>query len=75
MKRNPLIEIIQGDITRLQVDAVVNAQLPSAKPVSAPLPEPTGINFVELLEQKHQQAEPAKDCSQEKEHEGDKNKE
>ena len=57
------------------VDAVVNAQLPSAKPVSAPLPEPTGINFVELLEQKHQQAEPAKDCSQEKEHEGDKNKE
>ena len=57
------------------VDAVVNAQLPSAKPVPAPPPEPTGINFVELLEQKHQHAQQAKDSSQEKEHEGDKNKE
>src|SRR5205814_10502113 len=29
------------------VDPVVNAQLPSSKPVTAPRPEPTGINFVE----------------------------
>jgi len=37
------------------VDAVINAQLPSRKlaaPVSAP--KATGINFVELLERKHQ---------------------
>ena len=33
------------------VDPVVNAQLPSSKPVTAPRPEPTGINFVELLNQ------------------------
>ena len=57
------------------VDAVVNAQLPSPKPVPAPPPQPTGINFVELLAQKHQHQEPGKDSSQEKKHEGDKNKE
>ena len=33
------------------VDAVVNAQLPWAKPQPAPAPEPTGINYVELLKQ------------------------
>jgi len=42
------------------VDAVVNAQLPSFKSVPAPVPEPTGINFVELLTEKHPQAEPEK---------------
>lgn len=31
------------------LDAVVNGQLPSAKPTPAPAPEPTGINFVELV--------------------------
>jgi transposase InsO family protein len=31
------------------LDAVVNGQLPSPKPPSAPAPEPTGINFVEML--------------------------
>ena len=34
------------------VDAVLNGQLPSAKPAPAPKPEPTGINFLELLQQK-----------------------
>jgi len=34
------------------VDAVVNAQLPSAKQPPSPAPEPTGINFLELLQQK-----------------------
>jgi putative transposase len=34
------------------VDPVVNGQLPSAKPATAPAPEPTGINFVELLNDK-----------------------
>ena len=33
------------------VDPVVNAQLPSSKPVAAPRAESTGINFVELLNQ------------------------
>jgi putative transposase len=31
------------------VDPVVNGQLPSLKPVLPASPEPTGINFVELL--------------------------
>jgi transposase InsO family protein len=35
------------------VDAVLNAKLPSAKP--APAPEPTGINFVELLQNKKEE--------------------
>ena len=34
------------------VNPVVNAQLPSSKPAPAAAPEPTGINFVELLQQK-----------------------
>jgi len=54
------------------VDAVVNAQLPSSKSAPAPRPEPTGINFVELLEQKHQQASLGKEHDKDKEHE-DKN--
>jgi hypothetical protein len=41
------------------VDAVVNAQLPSAKLSPSPAPQPTGINFVQLLQQqkKHDQGE------------------
>ena len=53
------------------VDVVVNAQLPSSKSAPAPSPQPTGINFVELLEHRHQQAAPAK---QHDEHEEDKPK-
>ena len=34
------------------VDAVLNAKLPSSKSTPAPAPEPTGINFVELLQKK-----------------------
>jgi putative transposase len=34
------------------VDAVVNAQLPSPQRALSPTPEPTGINFIELLQQK-----------------------
>jgi putative transposase len=37
------------------LDAVVNGQLPSAKPVVAPAPESTGINFVELVHEKKQE--------------------
>jgi putative transposase len=37
------------------VDAVLNAKLPSAKSTSAPAPEPTGINFIALLQQKKEQ--------------------
>ncbi len=39
------------------LDAVVNGQLPSAKPVPAPAPEPTGINFVELVNAKKEDEE------------------
>jgi len=34
------------------VDPVVNGQIPSSKPVTPHSPEPTGINFVELLKRK-----------------------
>jgi hypothetical protein len=34
------------------LDPVVNGQLPSAKPAPVPAPEPTGINFVELVQEK-----------------------
>jgi putative transposase len=34
------------------VDPVVNAQLPWSKPKTSPEPEPTGINYVELLTKK-----------------------
>lgn len=37
------------------VDPVVNAHLPSAKPSPAAQPEPTGINFVELLKKKKEE--------------------
>lgn len=49
-----------------RVDAVVNAQLPSLKSVPVPAPEPTGINFVELLEQKHQPLEQNKEPDKDK---------
>jgi hypothetical protein len=44
-------------IARL-VDPVVNAQLPSAKSSPAAEPEPTGINFIDLLIQKQDKEEP-----------------
>jgi putative transposase len=34
------------------LDPVVNGQLPSAKPAATTVPEPTGINFVELVHEK-----------------------
>ena len=37
------------------VDPVVNAPLPSAKRSKAAEPEPTGINFVELLRKKKEE--------------------
>ncbi len=37
------------------VDPVINAQLPSVKRSKAAEPEPTGINFVELLKQKKEE--------------------
>ena len=50
---------VQGEACALArpVDAVVNAQLPSRKLAPAPAPKATGINFVELLEQKRQSAD------------------
>jgi len=46
------------------VDAVVNAQLPASKSAPAPRPEPTGINFVELLQQRHLPASPGEEHDQ-----------
>jgi putative transposase len=40
------------EATGRPVDPVVNGQLPFVKPAASPEPEPTGINFVELLKQK-----------------------
>ena len=40
------------------VNAVVNGRLPFVKPAAAPAPEPTGINFVELLKSKNDEQEP-----------------
>jgi hypothetical protein len=40
------------------VDPVINAQLPSAKKSKVAEPEPTGINFVELLKKKKDEEEP-----------------
>ena len=48
----------QSQGTARLVDAVVNGQLPSAKPAPATEPEPTGINFVDLLIQKKNEEEP-----------------
>jgi putative transposase len=39
------------------VDPVVNAQLPSSPMPTSPIPEPTGINFVELLQHQHEDKE------------------
>jgi putative transposase len=43
------------------VDPVVNAQLPSAPGQASPTPEPTGINFVELLQHQHADKDAHKD--------------
>jgi putative transposase len=48
----------QSQGTARLVDPVVNGQLPSAKPSKAAEPEPTGINFVDLLIQKKDEEEP-----------------
>ena len=47
---------LQG-VARL-VDPVVNGQLPSAKPPKPAEPQPTGINFVDLLIKKKDEEEP-----------------
>jgi putative transposase len=39
------------------LDAVANGRLPSPKPAAPPLPQPTGINFVELVHEKRQDEE------------------
>jgi putative transposase len=53
-------DLFPGRTTRAArlVDPVVNAQLPSAKPSPVPKPEPTGINFVDLLMKKKDEEEP-----------------
>jgi len=56
-----LVEIyFQGksEGTARLVDAVVNGQLRSTKPAKAAEPEPTGINFVDLLVKKKDEEEP-----------------
>ncbi|HMD77215.1 MAG TPA: DDE-type integrase/transposase/recombinase [Terracidiphilus sp.] len=47
----------QRQATARPVDPVVNAQLPPAKPPTQPTPEPSGINFVELLQKKSEDKE------------------
>ena len=49
----------QGQLqsTARLVDPVVNSQLPSAKPAAPPAPQPTGINFVELLHRRNNSEE------------------
>jgi len=42
------------EITARPVDPVVNGRLPSVKRTASAEPEPTGINFVELLKQKQE---------------------
>ena len=44
---------LQGAARRL--DAVANGRLPATQPADAPQPEPTGINFVELLHDKKEE--------------------
>src|SRR5580658_7936153 len=50
-----------------RVDSVLNAQLPSRKPLPTPAPVPTGINFVEFLAQKQPPAEAEKEPHQDEE--------
>ena len=47
---------IQGQLQAMArpVDPVVNAKLPSSPAPASPTPEPTGINFVELLQHQHE---------------------
>lgn len=44
------------------LDAVVNGQLPSSKPPAPPVPEPTGINFVELVHENKQEEDDEEDA-------------
>ena len=69
---SPVEIYFQGEAQTLArpVDAVVNARLPSRKPLPTPAPRPTGINFVELLEQK-----PPRPLQPGQEHEHDQEKE
>jgi putative transposase len=56
-----LVEIFfqgKSEGTARLVDAVVNGQLPSTKPAKAAEPQPTGINFVDLLVNKKSEEEP-----------------
>lgn len=46
---------LQGAARRL--DPVLNGRLPSTQPADAPQPEPTGINFIELLHDKKDEDE------------------
>jgi len=54
---SPVELYFQGEAQGLArpVDPVVNAKLPFPKPAPSAAPEPTGINFVELLAQKKDQ--------------------
>src|SRR5271167_96254 len=47
---------IQGQLQAMArpVDPVLNAKLPSSPAPASPTPEPTGINFVELLQHQHE---------------------
>ena len=49
----------QGQLqaTARPADPVVNAQLPPSSVPTSPAPEPTGINFVELLQHQHENKE------------------
>jgi transposase InsO family protein len=49
----------QGQLqaTARPVDPILNSQLPFAKPPAKPTPQPSGINFVELLQKKREDKE------------------
>ena len=52
--RSRSISTDNSQATARLVDPVVNAQLPSSPTPASPAPEPTGINFVELLQHQHE---------------------
>jgi hypothetical protein len=64
------VEIYVGEEAQAMarpVDPVLNAQLPSRKPLPRPAPVPTGINFVEFLVQKQHPAEAENEPHQDEE--------